>query len=421
MRILPFRGRALVTLVTAVTLGASLPAAGQTLPYEPIVFGGGRVTIGGDVSATFSCADSSGAETDRCAGDRGFFNYTDYEHSALRMLRVGVTAAVKAGNHLSVLGEIRSENAGTPQPYALYVRIRPWTSRAFDVQVGRVPPTFGAFARRTYPADNVVIGYPLAYQYLTSLRPDALPANADELLRMRGRGWRSNFSVGNTAPDRGLALVSAFRWDTGVQVHAANDFIDGAAAVTTGTLGNPLVGDDNAGKQVAGRMALRPATGLIVGLSAARGPFLTRGASERAGAARGAGRFTQTGWGADLEYSRDYYLVRFETIVSDWRLPIISAPTLDLPLRAVSTLVEGRYKIRPGLYAAARLDHLGFSTITGSATSNRWDAPVTRVELGGGFSVQRNLLLKLTFQHNTRAGGRVTRANLAAAQIVFWL
>lgn len=421
MRILPFRGRALVTLVTAVTLGASLPAAGQTLPYEPIVFGGGRVTIGGDVSATFSCADSSGAETDRCAGDRGFFNYTDYEHSALRMLRVGVTAAVKAGNHLSVLGEIRSENAGTPQPYALYVRIRPWTSRAFDVQVGRVPPTFGAFARRTYPADNVVIGYPLAYQYLTSLRPDALPANADELLRMRGRGWLSNFSVGNAAPDRGLALVSAFRWDTGVQVHAANDFIDGAAAVTTGTLGNPLVGDDNAGKQVAGRMALRPATGLIVGLSAARGPFLTRGASERAGAARGAGRFTQTGWGADLEYSRDYYLVRFETIVSDWRLPIISAPTLDLPLRAVSTLVEGRYKIRPGLYAAARLDHLGFSTITGSATSNRWDAPVTRVELGGGFSVQRNLLLKLTFQHNTRAGGRVTRANLAAAQIVFWL
>ena len=418
MRILPFRGRLLVTLVTVVTLGVSLPAAGQTLPYEPVVFGGGRVTIGGDVSATFSCA---AADTDRCSDDSGFFNYTDYEHSALRMLRVGVTAAVKAGKHLSVLGELRSENAGAPQPYALYVRLRPWTSRAFDVQVGRVPPTFGAFARRTYPADNVVIGYPLAYQYLTSLRPDALPADADELLRMRGRGWLSNFSVGNTAPDRGLALVSAFRWDTGVQVHAANDFIDGTAAVTTGTLGNPLIGDDNAGKQVVGRLALRPATGLVVGLSAARGPFLTRGASERAGAAGGAGRFTQTGWGADLEYSRDYYLVRFETIVSDWRLPVIKPPAIDLPLRAVSTLVEGRYKIRPGLYAAARLDHLGFSTITGSTSRAQWEAPVTRVEVGGGFSLQRNLLLKVTYQHHTRAGGRVTRASLGAAQLVFWL
>ena len=77
--------------------------------------------------------------------------------------------------------------------------------------------------------------------------------------------------------------------------------------------------------------------------------------------------------------------MRFETIVSDWRLPVIGAPAIDLPLRAVSTLVEGRYKIRPGVYAAARLDHLGFSTIAGSTTRDRWDAPVTRVELGGDF------------------------------------
>ena len=225
MRTLQLRGLALATLGAAVTLGASLPAQGQTLPHEPIVFGGGRVTMGGDASATFSCADSDETEPGRCPGDGGFFNYTDYEHSALRMLRVGITAAVKAGDRVAILAELRSENAGAPQPYALYVRIRPWAARTFDVQVGRVPPTFGAFGRRTYPADNLVIGYPLAYQYLTSLRPDALPANADELLRMRGRGWLSNFSVGNTAPDRGLPLVSAFRWDTGVQVHAAHHFI----------------------------------------------------------------------------------------------------------------------------------------------------------------------------------------------------
>ncbi len=332
-----------------------------------------------------------------------------------------MTAAVKAGDRLTLLGEIRTENAGALQPYAAYVRIRPWSTRAFDVQVGRVPPTFGAFARPTYPADNILIGYPLAYQYLTSLRPDALPANADELLRMRARGWRSNFSVGNPAEDRGLALVSAFRWDTGVQVHGASEFIDGTAAVTTGTLGNPLVGDDNAGKQVAGRIALRPATGLVVGLSAARGPFLTRGASERAGDAGGAGRFTQSGWGADLEYSRDYYLVRFETIVSDWRLPIVSAPAVDLPLRAVATLVEGRYRSAP----VSMRRHAWIISASARSPAPRaaieWDAPVTRVELGAGLSLQRNLLLKLTFQHNSRADGRVTSARIGAAQLVFWL
>ncbi len=237
-----------------------------------------------------------------------------------------------------------------------------------------------------------------------------------------GAGWLSNFSVGNPAPDRGLALVSAFRWDTGVQVHAANDFIDGAVAVTTGTLGNPLVGDDNAGKQVAGRMALRPATGLIVGLSGARGPFLTRGASEA-----GRGCRWRRPIHADRLGRRPRVFARLlPRPLRDDRQRLEAAghrrrrPSI-CPLRAVSTLVEGRYKIRPGLYAAARLDHLGFSTITGSTGRDQWDAPVTRVEIGGGFSVQRNLLLKLSFQLNSRDGGRVRQANLGAAQIVFWL
>ena len=48
-------------------------------------------------------------------------------------------------------------------------------------------------------------------------------ANAGQLLRMRGRGWLVNYLVGNVAPDRGLPLANAFRWDTGVQVQAASD------------------------------------------------------------------------------------------------------------------------------------------------------------------------------------------------------
>ena len=76
--------------------------------------------------------------------------------------------------------------------------------------------------------------------------------------------------------------------------------------------------------------------------------------------------FTQTAWGADVEYSQGYYLLRFESIVSAWRLPAVSAPFMDLPLRAVSTSVEGRYKLTPALYAAARLDHLGFSDLVGT-------------------------------------------------------
>ena len=392
-------------------LGGVWPAGAQTLPSEPIALAGGRVTIGGDVSASFGSRDP------------GFFDYTDYEHSALRMLRIDVSAAVNAGQHVTLLGEVRTENLGPVRPYALYVRIRPWTKRNVDIQVGRVPPTFGAFARRTYASDNPLIGYPLAYQYLTTLRPDSVPGDAEELLQKRSTGWLVRYRYGNTEADRGVPLVSAFRWDTGVQVHAGTEKVRATAAVTSGTVSNPLFQDDNSGRQIAARLEVRPVAGLIAGASAARGPFVGETAARGAVGDGHDREFTQRAWGGDVEYSRGYYLLRFETIVSDWRMPIVRPPLLKLPLRAVSTSVEGRYKIAPGFYAAARVDHLGFSAITGSAVQGTlpWDAPVTRVEIGGGFSLQRNLLLKLSVQRNTRDGGRLRpRETLGAGQVVFW-
>jgi hypothetical protein len=414
--------RSAVALLAAAALlaGASLPVEAAELPSEPIVAAGGRLTVSGDVSATVSCAHSNEPNAAGCTGDTGFFNYTDYDYSALRLFRVDLTASVKATSRLAMLAEVRTDNGSSPSPYGIYARIKPWAKHDFDIEVGRVPPTFGAFARRSYASDNLLLGYPLAYQYLTSLRPDSIPANADELLRMRGRGWLSQFSVGNTTAAPGVPLVSAFHWDTGVQVHAANAWVEASVAVTTGTLANPRVSDDNAGPQVAGRVAFHPAAGLILGASAARGPFVSTTASDAAGPQSQSGRLTQTAWGGDAEYSRGYYLLRAEVIVSDWRVPAISAPFITSPLRAASISTEGRYKIRPGLYAAARFDHLGFSDITGTVRTAGWDAAVTRTEIGGGYALQRNLELKASFQHNTRQGGRATTVNVLGTQLVFW-
>jgi hypothetical protein len=392
---------------TCLLLCASASARAQ-IPSEPIVFGDGRVTLGGDVSWSIAPEDT------------GFFNYTDYDHSTFRMIRLALAASVRAGDHVALLAEIRSENGERPEPYGFYLRIRPWSQRTLDIQVGRVPPTFGAFARRTYAADNLLIGYPLAYQYLTAIRADALPASVDELFRMRGRGWLSNFSIGNLAPERGVPLASAFRWDTGLQVHAETDLVDGTASVTTGTLSNPRFDDDNGGPQVAGRVALHPVAGLILGASTSRGPFVTRTALRAVLPEASTSDFNQTAWGGDLEYSRGYYLVRAETVWSNWTLPIVRASSTALALSAMATAVEGRYKIRPGLYAAARVDHLSFSEIASATTRQTWDAPVTRWEIGGGYSILRNLLLKFEYQHNTRAGGRVTNLSMGAGQVVFW-
>jgi hypothetical protein len=392
----------------ALAVGLPVSARADILPSAPITLLDGHLVVGGQASITVA------------PDDPGYFNASDYDHNLLRLIRLSVATVVRTNDHLSVLAELQTENWDTLHPYALYVRVRPWTTHAFDIQAGRIPPVFGAFPRRPYESDNLLIGAPLAYQYQTSLRPDALPASADDLLRMRGRGWEATYPIGAEYGAAGVPLVSAYRWDTGVEVHAGDRPLSASLAVTNGTLSNPTVGDDNAGKQVSGRVEWQPLAGLVAGASAARGAFVADSALRGLPSGISRDGLTQESFGADAEYSRGYWLVRGEAIVSRWRVPTIAPPLITAPLQATALFVEGRYRLRPGLYVAGRLDHLGFSTITGSNGPVSWDAPVTRLEIGGGYSLRRNVLVKLAFQHDTRDTTRLSSANLVAAQLSFW-
>ncbi len=390
----------------------------QGIPSGPVTTAAGRLTLGAQVSA------SAAPDTDDSQST--YFNYSDYQYNLMRLVRLDGSAVFRLGSRLSFLGDLRAqgtyggEGSWTLQPYALFARIRPWPAHAFDIQAGLIPPVFGTFGRRTYANDNPLIGYPLAYQYLTSLRADAIPASADDLLRMRGRGWLVHYPVGAQTSNPGVPVMSGLKYDTGIEVHAGTEPIEVAAAVTTGTLSRPLARDDNGGKQVSGRIAVHPAFGLVVGFSAARGTFLARSVTDPLGAAASATSNDQRAIGFDVEYSRDYWEVRAESILSRWRLPALRAPFIDGPLGALAFDVEGRYKIRPGLYAAARVGHLTFSDITGTAGREPWDTPVTRIEVGGGYSIVRNVVAKAVFQRDWRDAPARNRLNLLSAQLLFW-
>ena len=389
----------------ALVLLVATGAAAQTIPSEPITLGEGRVVLGGDAALTVA------------PKDHGFFNYSDYEQTTLRQFRVGMTALFRLSDRVSVLGELRSENLEHLTAFALYARVRPLPDRRLDVQVGRIPPTFGGSSRRTYSRDNPLIGTPLAYQYLTSIRADTVPATVDELLQMRGRGWLSNYSIGNLYAEHGVPLVNASSWDTGVQVSTGWQWMTAAVAITNGTPSHPLVSDDNSGKQLALRVTADPMVGLTIGGSLARGEFLDR--RVRALMPHSDQDYDQGAAEIDVEYSRDHWLVRAETVSSSWRMPIGTTGT-PTTLRATATSVEGRYTLAPGLYAAARVEHLGFNRIASATQVDEWDAPVRRVEIGGGYYVQRNLIARVSLQINRRDGGRVTRSQLLAAQLLYW-
>jgi hypothetical protein len=384
---------------------AARTAMAQVLPEHPISLAGGRIVFGGEVTATFAPEDP------------GFFNYTSYEFSALRNFRMGLSAEIRANDHLQVLGEVRFDQGRVVEAYGLFVRVRPWPQRRFDIQAGRIPPTFGAMTRSAYGSSNFLIGQPLAYQYLISLRPDALPANPDDLLRMRGRGWLSNFTVGDPTPRPGLPIVNTSEWDTGVQVHGAVGVFDWTGAVTAGSLSDPRFRDNNSGRNVSGRVVLRPHVSTAIGVSASRGGWLNDAIDDRV---PGNGQSHQNAAGVDLEFSSGAFLMRGEAIRSTWRMPTFSALALNEPLSAISTLIEGRYKISPGFYVAARGDRLDFSAIQGSRGLTEWEAQTWRVETGAGYSLTRNILIKGAWQKNARDGGRIRKDALIAGQVLYW-
>ena len=396
---------AMAMALVAVT---PVPVRAQALPAGPLTAFDGKLTVGAEAVATFGESD-----------DIAFFNYTDYEHNALRMFRAALAASWRPASRVDIVGEIRTEDFGKVRPYAAYIRVRPWSTHAFDIQAGRIPPAFGAFGRRGYQiTDNPLIGYPLAYQYLTSLRSDAIPATAADLLVMRARGWRTQYPIGSSERAPGLPLVSGFRWDTGVQAHWEGHGMNVTGSVTTGTLSDPRVSENNDGKQFSGRVAFRPIVGLIVGTSVARGDFLASSVTRVLAHPRSS--YPQTSVGTDVEYSRDHWLVRGEAIWSQWRMPFATEPH-GYDLGAKSAFVEGRYRFTPRIFVAARVDHLGFSRLAIAPTySPTWDAPVTRFEIDGGYYLQRNLVARVAIQANDRDGGRVTQRTFVSGQLAFW-
>lgn len=392
------------TILVLALLGVAAGANAQSLPSEPITCGSGRVVIGGEFTATIG------------PDDPGYFNYTDYEYGALRNLRLGVIAEVRAHERVQFLTEIRMDRGHAFEAYGLYARVRPWRSKRIDVLVGRVPPAFGAFGRGSYTNGNLLIGYPLAYQYLTTLRTDAMPRSANDLLGVRGRGWLVDYTLGNQNAGPGLPLVNAFHWDTGVQVHGISGIVEWTGAVTTGSLSSPRVKDDNGGRQVAGRVVVHMTPGLAVGASAARGAFMSRTLQPALTNDAEVEDAVQRGLGVDAEYSRGRFIGRGEVLWSRWSLP---EPFDGGPLKAMSLRAEARYRLFPGIHVAARAEHLGFSRITGVMRAP-WDAPVKRFEVGAGWSVVRNVMLKASWQRNLRDAGRIRRDSLGAAQIVYW-
>ena len=341
-------------------------------------------------------------------------NATFYGDNLLKLLRVSLLFNFQASDRVGLYVNLTSENGGSPHLYGGFVRLAPFSDKNFWVQAGKIPQAFGAFPERWYPFINPLIGNPLMYSYLTSLQARNVPANAGDLLSQRGNGFSSQFGgPGGGSPHAGMPMIQIFRWGAGGIGYGSVGPFEYRGGLTAGSVSNPLQVDDNGGTQILGGARFRPSPAVNAGFSASHGPYLAD-LSEGALGGRPRDSYHQTAVGSDFHYARGYLLLWGEIGWSRW-----DSPNVDEPLDATSAFVESRYRLLPGLYAAARLDRLTFSDVTRRTGSKEpWDFPLSRVEIGTGFSWERHVLLKLAGQFNWYDKATDLNENIIVFQIV---
>ena len=420
MRLLP-----LLTLLVWLAMPAARAHA-DLLPSRPISLGDGRVVLSGDVAVSFGTPDE------------GYFNLFDYSHDAFNVLSMSLSAEVRATDRLAFVGQVLDEislrgrdpdpaDRHVIYPYAFYVRVRPAVDQPLTILAGRIPLVFGSFARRDYGEVNPLIGLPLAYGYSTTMRPEPPPSRR-ELLLNRGGGWAVRYPRATaTVGPQGLGLVAARRWDTGVSAQWDGAKVNGGVAVTVGTLSSPQTEDDNDGKQISGRVGFTPTASFSIGVSGARGEYLSDAGEETDYGEVGTlpppasyETHRQQALGLDAEYSLGHVVVRGEVVASRWDVPFQNGdPTL--PLDALGTSLETRVALTPRWSMAVRGDRLGFSRVeAANGVVRTWDANVLRVEGAVGYLVRRNVRVKLGYQYNWRDGGRERSIGMAGAQLLYW-
>ena len=216
--------------------------------------------------------------------------------------------------------------------------------------------------------------------------------------------------------------MNAERWDTGVEARVGVRPLSFAVAVTQGTLSHPELEDDNGGKQVSARLAWTPVPAFVAGVSGASGDFVADAARAALPGGDGPGQYRQQALGFDLEWSAGHLILRGEAIFSRWRL----AGGRRRPASRTRSTRSARSSrdatsCAPGVYVASRVERLTMAEIASERRSAGLGRPGHAARAGRRLDApRRHVLLKASWQHNWRDGGRVRENDLVAAQVLLW-
>jgi len=272
-------------------------------------------------------------------------------HERLRLIAVGRIVG----------GTAHGADGTTSNLEQAYLRFTAGSRRKIFLEAGRLPNWLGNASGRYLPRINPLVGRPFGHTQTFPLG-----------VSVSGAAGRFDYRVGAVDGPR----------------------IDERFLPTPGSRWRP-----------AAAFGITPFRGLRVGLYATRGSYLSRDHQAALPSNRHWTDYEQQVTGLELQFTRRYIEVN-----ADHSRSHHDTPTDDARLHGSSTFIELKYVLRPRWFAALRASRnsqiqiLSPDPSTLNATVIRFDD----LELGGGYRITPNTLLKLAYRQTTSNGHALT-------------
>lgn len=272
--------------------------------------------------------------------------------------------------------------------YAL--RINPWESDRFVLQIGKFATVVGNFVPRHLSWENPFVTAPLPYENLTRVWDSVAP-------------FPDFFAGLVLEEDNNVPLIWGPSYASGGSVAGKIGRFNYAVEIKNSALASrpqswdaTQIGFEH--PTFSGRVGFQPNQAWNFGVSASDGPYFRPEAAPTLPVGRSIGDYHEFVLGQDISYAlhhlqlwAEFYQVRFQ-------VPRVgNADTF-------AYYFEGKYKFTPQLFGALRWNQQLFSTVPdGAGGTMRWGHDLWRVDtsLGYRFTAHTQLKLQYSFQDET--------------------
>ena len=284
-------------------------------------------------------------------------------------------------------GEIRLDD--------IFLRLRVFDDERLNFQLGKFPTIFGAWVGQEDFFDDPFLLAPLPYSQIIGIHSRNPAVLAPAILEARARGDLSPVSLlpkqnwasviwGPSAATGAAAFGSLGRFDYAFEIkNAGLSSHEDAWHPDSSDFDHPTF---------SVRAGFRPDAAWALGVSASRGPYLSIDTEPLMPGGIDPADLTQSTVGIDARWAHHDVIIAGEVIASEFE----TAAAGDL--RTLGWFLQARWKAAPGFWLAGRVGQMVFNEADSSRGQDvEWNDTVWRAELGAGWRLTPNLLLKANY------------------------